>query len=224
MGGRLWRGEAQEGIDGRAASAARSGRTRCGNEALEAAALRAPPPGGARRGNVRRAGAPRGVPTASEGNALKGEAQGRSGASAPGGPMVGAARGGETPDVARGGRGTCRQRSGSIGPACVVGRESPGEAAPRDGSRAGFGRRPCDGVVPGPGGTSLKGRESARGASPGFGRVVASEDESPQGVETPHGADGTHGRPSPRGRCPRSATKPHERPPRPRIPRHSATC
>lgn len=45
------------------------------------------------RGNIRRAGTPRGEPIASEGKALEGKAQGRSDASASGGLAVMAARG-----------------------------------------------------------------------------------------------------------------------------------
>jgi hypothetical protein len=70
-------------------------RTRRGNETLKTAApCRVSPRGGdGPVGNVRRVWAPRGVPTAVEEKTLKGEAQGRSGAQAPGGPVVDVAKG-----------------------------------------------------------------------------------------------------------------------------------
>jgi hypothetical protein len=72
---------------------------------------RRPLPSGRRTpGNVRRAGAPRGVPIACEGKALKGEAHGRSGASCAGRVGGGSREGGsQTSDVARGGGGIRRQ-------------------------------------------------------------------------------------------------------------------
>jgi len=65
-------------------------RTRREAEALKAVAVPLSPPRDveAVHDNVKRAGTPRGEPTAREENALKGEVQGRSGASAPAGPMV----------------------------------------------------------------------------------------------------------------------------------------
>jgi hypothetical protein len=71
-------------------------RTRRGNEALKAAASRALSlwGGGRADGNVKRVGAPKGVPTASEGNTLEGQAQGRSSIlEVLGGSVVDAAKG-----------------------------------------------------------------------------------------------------------------------------------
>mgnify|MGYP003572329962 FL=1 len=115
-------------------------RTRRGNKALKAAAPARLPSGGRAAGNVRRARAPRGAPLAHEGNTLKGQAQGRSGASRAG--RAGGVRregGSQTPHVARGDGGNRHQLScGSTGPrVCRRAREL------RRGSIAGrVGQRP----------------------------------------------------------------------------------
>jgi hypothetical protein len=63
-------------------------------------------------GDVRRERAPRGAPLAHEGNTLKGQAQGRSGASRAGrAGGVGREGGSQTPHVARGDGGSCRHIS-----------------------------------------------------------------------------------------------------------------
>jgi hypothetical protein len=103
-----------------------------------------PPRGGCSAGNVRRARAPRGAPLAHEGNTLKGQAHGRSGASRAGRTGGGRREGGsQTPHAARGGEGIRRLRADPPVRDCVVGHQSPGEAASRDRhSRRFFG---CDG-------------------------------------------------------------------------------
>jgi hypothetical protein len=81
MGRKLWRGEPQEGIDGRSARV--GDRTSpCREESPEAnRVLVCTSRCGARAGNDRRAGPPRGGTAAHGEEALKGEAHGRSGAS-----------------------------------------------------------------------------------------------------------------------------------------------
>jgi hypothetical protein len=108
-------------------------RTRRGNKALKATASVSSPSGGGSAGNVKRARAPRGALLAHEENTLKGQAHGRSGASRAG--RIGGGRregGSQTPHVARGGGGIRRHHAGLPVRDCVVGHQSPGEAAPRD--------------------------------------------------------------------------------------------
>jgi len=93
-GSMLWKEEPQEGIDGRDLRISVTARTRRETKALKPASRAGPPSGGqAKAGNGRREWAPRGAPIAIEEKPLKGEAHGRSGAQAPGGPVVDVARG-----------------------------------------------------------------------------------------------------------------------------------
>ena len=91
--------------------------------------MHASPHGESGPGNVRKAGAPRGVPIACEGKALEGEAHGRSDASASGGGVGnGREEGIQTLYMALDGGGTRSQQIGTHASVCVVGHESSGEA------------------------------------------------------------------------------------------------
>jgi hypothetical protein len=95
---------------------------------------------------------------------LEGEAHGRSGASRAGRTGGGSREGGsQTSHVARGGRGICRPwKADPPVRDCVVGHETPGEAASRDESRVGLhGPTAGDAAVRGCCGMSLEGHESA---------------------------------------------------------------
>jgi hypothetical protein len=140
-------------------------RTRRGNKALKAAASVSSPSGGGSAGNVRRARTPRGAPLAHEGNTLKGQAHGRSGASRAG--RIGGVRregGSQTPHAARGGEGIRRLHAGPPVRDCVVGHQSPGEAASRDCHPRRFcNRNRWLALRCGAAGTRLQGRTKAHG-------------------------------------------------------------
>jgi hypothetical protein len=151
-------------------------------------------PWGARRSdasNARRAGTPERAPERSEEKALKGEACGRSRAARCGEDRRWSRDGGsQTPDVAPCGAGRPASR-GSVVPACVARRKSPGKEASFDGPTFGSEER-C--------GSSAMGL--CRGAR-AYGRPPAAQAarearsrECPAGVETPCGSDGSHHRPS----------------------------
>jgi hypothetical protein len=84
---------------------------------------------------------------------------------------------------------------------CVVGHESPGEAASRDGSPFGL-RVDGDAAVRGCNDSSPKELQAQEGPALVFGPRRGSEGENPKGVETPYGSDGTHTRPGPPGSRP----------------------
>jgi len=67
---------------------------------------------------------------------LEGEAHGRSGAKAPGGPVRKVAKEVAKPQTWRAVAGGPAAPKQIAGPACVVGHESPGEEASREGSMA----------------------------------------------------------------------------------------
>jgi hypothetical protein len=121
---------------------------------------------------------------------LKGEAHGRSGASRAGRTGGGRREGGsQTPDAARGGGGIRRHSSGSAGPRlCRRARK------PRRGSTAGRVARPSgrwsDAAVRGCRGMSLKGRESARGASGRLRPRCRSGGRPPERRRNAHGSGG----------------------------------
>lgn len=88
-------------------------RTRHGSKALKTAVFRSRSPGsvGRNRGNARRAWTPRGAPIVCEGNALKGETQGRSGVNNAGRAGGEGREGGtQTPDVTRAAEGSAARR------------------------------------------------------------------------------------------------------------------
>jgi hypothetical protein len=136
LGGTLWRGKAQEGIDGSTSlvGVERQHGLVAGTRPCRRLLLDRPSPsGGGSAGNVRRARTPRGAPLAHEGKTSKGQAHGRSGASRAG--RIGGVRrdgGSQTPHAARGGEGIRRLHAGLPVRDCVVGHRSPGEAASRD--------------------------------------------------------------------------------------------
>lgn len=121
------------------------------------------PPGAWRRGgagNAKRAGAPRGVPIAVEGKALKGEAQGRSGTIRAGRVDGGRREGGsQTPDATRAAGGTAAAK-GSVAPRVCRRARKAQESKRRLTSRLRVG-----GTARGPGDRSLEGSGSPRRAA-----------------------------------------------------------
>jgi hypothetical protein len=167
-------------------------RLRRENKALKARAFTGPLRRMGGRGNVRRAEVPRGTPPR-RGQASKGEAHGRSGASRAGRDGgVGRDGGSQTPDVARGGSGDLPTATGPPPRDCAVGRESSGE----DASGADPSGRPSGAGLPR--WTSEGARKRRRGRERLRPSAVWSN-EHPKGVETPHGSDGTNVRPGSTG-------------------------
>jgi hypothetical protein len=160
-GRELWRG----GNPGRAWSGPERDpfRARAVIEALKAEAGRPYRKEGRPAENVRRAGGSRGLPPRT-GETLKGEAQGRSGASRAGRSGGGGREGGsQTPDVTRGRAGRLGSYGSTAPRTCRRARKAE-ERKHRAGAERLCGR--VRGCCDGP----LKGRESAGGAPIGFGR------------------------------------------------------
>jgi len=146
-------------------------RLRRENEALKARAVAGPLRRVGDGENATRAEVPRGTPPR-RGQASKGEAHGRSGASRAGRDGGGSRDGGDqTSDVARGGSGEPAVHNGSAAP-------RPCRRA-RKLRRGSIGRRPpgSESPVRGCSDQPLKGRASARRAANGFGRSHPHERE-----------------------------------------------
>jgi hypothetical protein len=220
LGGTLWRWTAHEPIDGTTSlvGVERQHGLVAGTRPCRRLLLDRPSPSGAgwpvdrqrQEGRDPERGTSR-----VEGNALKGEAQGRSGASRAGRIGGGRREGGiQTSDVARGGGGTRRHSSGSADPRLCRRASKPrrGSIAGRFVRRLRLASRRCD--------AGLQGHVSEGARKCMGGRRLASAERTARKTTTRRaskrrtGRAGTRTRPGLPGSRPRSTAKPHERPSR----------